>query len=211
MGGSGGKGGGESETTVTSTAPPWLSDLGEWSADKFKEHMGKQEGFTPYPEMKNPYGEWKSLFSEEKGKGYLDAFSAAPRAAYEQSLTDTKNMFGARGTYGSVGNGLMSGAMASAGSQYASAMSDAQIKAQNAQALDYYTSAEGRKWANQNAADRLNYENTMRQQLISNYLGSLGLTVPSIVQGQLVEQDDGGGGKGGGLGSLAGMGMGLIK
>lgn len=212
MGGGGGddKGG----TEVVSTTPGWLSDLGEWSSGKFKEQMGKQENFSPYPEMKNPYGQWESLFSKP-GQSYLESFSAAPKAAYEQALTDTKNMFGARGLYGSVGSDLMSGAMASAGGQYATAMADAQQKAQNAQAMDYYTSAEGQKWLNQNAADRLNYENTMRQQIIGNYLASLGVSVPAISQGNVVVQDEGGGGgKGGGalgaVGQVAGMGMSMM-
>lgn len=202
--GSGGKGGDEAETSVINTTPPWLSDLGQWSSDKFKDQMGKQENFSPYPEMQNPYGKWESMFSDETGKGYLDAFSAKPKAAYNQALTDTKNMFGAKGLYGSVGNGMMSGAMASAGESYATAMSDAQIKAQNAQAVDYYTSAEGQKWANQNKLDAMNYENTMRQQLISNYLSSMGVTVPAISQGNVVMQEEGGGGGKGGLGSMIG-------
>lgn len=203
--------GGGGETSVVSTAPEWLQDLGKWSSDKFKDQMGKQEGYSPYPDMRNPYGKWESLYGQGTGKDYLDAFSAAPKAAYNQALTDTKNMFGAKGVYGSVGNGMMSGAMSSAGEKYATAMSDAQIKAQNAQAVDYYTSAEGRKWANQNKADALNYENTMRQQLVSNYLASMGVSVPSIVQGATVMQDDGGGGDKGGLGGLGALAGGAMS
>lgn len=203
MGGGGGKGGDSGGTEVYSSAPKWMQDLGEWGSERFKEQMGKQEAFSPYPETKNPYGQWESMFSKP-GQSYLESFSARPKAAYEQALTDTKNMFGARGLYGSVGNDLMSGAMASAGSKYATSMADAQQKAQTAQALDFYTSAEGQKWLNQNAIDKLNYENTMRQQIIGNYLGSLGITVPSLAQSQVVEQDEGGGGKGGGMGSFLG-------
>lgn len=203
-GGKGKGGGGESQTQIYSAAPPWMSELGEWSSGKFKEQMGKQENFSPYPEMQNPYGKWESLFSDAPGQSYLESFSARPKAAYEQALTDTKNMFGARGLYGSVGNDLMSGAMASAGQNYATSMADAQQKAQTAQALDYYTSAEGQKWLNQNALDKINYENTMRQQIISNYLGSLGIMVPSLSQNQVVEQDEGDDGGKGGLGSLMG-------
>lgn len=208
MGGGGGKDGGGS-TSVSSAAPEWMQDLGEWGAGKFKEQMGKQEQFSPYPEMQNPYGQWESLFAKP-GQSYLESFSAAPKAAYEQALTDTKNMFGARGLYGSVGSPMMSGAMASAGNQFSQAMANAQQKAQTAQALDYYTSAEGQKWLNQNALDKVNYENTMRQQIIGNYLASLGITVPTLGQSQVVEQDSGGGGKGGfgsflgGVGSIAG-------
>lgn len=214
--GGGGKGSGGGDTSLVSTAPEWLDDLGEWSSGKFKENMGKLENFIPYPDMKNPYGQWESLFAKP-GQSYLDSFSEAPKAAYNQALTDTKNMFGAKGLYGSVGNDMMSGAMASAGQNYATAMADAQQKAQNAQAVDYYTSAEGQKWLNQNALDKINYENTMRQQLISNYLSSMGVAVPAIMQGQTIVQDEGGGGKGGlgsalgGIGSAVGAGMGMMS
>lgn len=203
-GGGGGKGGGGG-TEVYSANPPWMDKLGESSAGKFEEWMGKQEGYSPYPEMKNPYEGYKSLFGDT-GAGYLESFSAAPKAAYEQSLSDTKNMFGARGTYGSVGNDLMTGAMANAGSKYATSMADAQQKAQNAQAFDFFNSAKGQEWANQNKLDALNYQNTMTQQIINNYLSSMGITIPAISQGQVVEQDDGGGGKGGIGGVIGGVG-----
>lgn len=199
----GGKGGGGGGTEVSSANPPWMDKLGESSAGKFQEWMGKQEGYSPYPEMKNPYEGYKSLFGDT-GAGYLESFSAAPKAAYEQSLSDTKNMFGAKGTYGSVGNDMMTGAMANAGSKYATSMADAQQKAQNAQAFDFFNSAKGQEWANQNKLDALNYQNTMTQQVIGNYLASMEITIPAISQGQVVEQDSGGGGKGGGIGSAIG-------
>ncbi len=196
---------------VYSANPPWLDKFGESNAGKFQEWMGKLENYQPYPQMKNPYDEYKSLFSEEKGKGYLDAFSAAPKAAYDQALTDTKNLFGARGMYGSVGNGMMSGALANAGQNYATSMADAQVKAQNAQAMDFYNSARGQEWANQNKLDAVNYENTMKQQILANYLSSLGVSIPAISSGQVVEQDSGDDGKGGmgsllgGIGSIGGL------
>lgn len=206
MGGGGGKdsGGG---TEVINTTPEWLMDLGEWSAGKFKNALGKQENYSPYPDMTNPYGEYKSLFGGT-GEDYLKSFSAAPKAAYDQALTDTKNLFGARGTYGSVGNGLMSGAMSSAAGNYATSMADAQQKAQAAQALDYNLSSLAQNWDNQNALGKLNYGNTMQQQIISNLLGGMGISIPSIMQGQTVVQDEGGGGKGG-LGSVVGGGLSL--
>lgn len=202
MGGGGGKDGGGG-TEVINTTPEWLMDLGEWSAGKFKDALGKQESYSPYPDMTNPYGEYKSLFGGGTGEDYLKSFSAAPKAAYDQALTDTKNLFGAKGTYGSVGNGLMSGAMSSAAGNYATAMADAQQRAQAAQLQDYQASAVAPNWLNENALNKLNYGNTMQQQIISNLLGGMGITVPSIVQGQTVVQDEGGGGKGG-LGSALG-------
>jgi hypothetical protein len=203
MGGGGKDSGGGGGTEVINTVPDWMMELGEWSADKFKGAMGKQENYSPYPDMTNPYGEYKSLFGGGTGEDYLKSFSAAPKAAYDQALTDTKNLFGARGTYGSVGNGLMSGAMSSAAGNYATAMADAQQKAQAAQLQDYQASAVAPNWLNENALNKLNYGNTMQQQIISNLLGGMGITVPSIVQGQTVVQDEGGGGKGG-LGSAVG-------
>lgn len=206
MSGGGGKdsGGG---TEVINTTPEWLMDLGEWSAGKFKTALGKQENYSPYPDMTNPYGEYKSLFGGT-GEDYLKSFSAAPKAAYDQALTDTKNLFGAKGTYGSVGNGLMSGAMSSAAGNYATSMADAQQKAQAAQALDYNLSSLAQNWDNQNALNKLNYGNTMQQQIISNLLGGMGISIPSIMQGQTVVQDEGGGGKSG-LGSVVGGGLSL--
>lgn len=202
MGGGGGKDGGGG-TEVINTTPEWLMDLGEWSAGKFKTALGKQENYSPYPDMTNPYGEYKSLFGSGTGEDYLKSFSAAPKAAYEQALTDTKNLFGAKGTYGSVGNGLMSGAMSSAAGNYATSMADAQQKAQAAQALDYNLSSLAQNWDNQNALNKLNYGNTMQQQIINNLLGGMGISIPSIMAGQTVVQDEGGGGKGG-LGSALG-------
>ena len=202
MGGGGGKDGGGG-TEVINTTPAWLMDLGEWSADKFKTALGKQENYSPYPDMTNPYGEYKSMFGSGTGEDYLKSFSAAPKAAYDQALTDTKNLFGAKGTYGSVGNGLMSGAMSSAAGNYATSMAEAQQKAQAAQALDYNLSSLAQSWDNQNALGKLNYDNTMQQQIISNLLGGMGISIPSIMAGQTVVQDEGGGGKGG-LGSALG-------
>ena len=202
MGGGGGKDGGGG-TEVINTTPEWLMDLGEWSAGKFKDALGKQENYSPYPDMTNPYGEYKSLFGSGTGEDYLKSFSAAPKAAYDQALSDTKDLFGARGTYGSVGNGLMSGAMSSAAGNYATSMADAQQKAQAAQALDYNLSSLAQNWGNQNALGKLNYGNTMQQQIISNLLGGMGISIPSIMAGQTVVQDEGGGGKGG-LGSALG-------
>ena len=202
MGGGGGKDGGGG-TEVINTTPEWLMDLGEWSAGKFKDALGKQENYSPYPDMTNPYGEYKSLFGSGTGEDYLKSFSAAPKAAYDQALADTKDLFGARGTYGSVGNGLMSGAMSSAAGNYATSMADAQQKAQAAQALDYNLSSLAQNWGNQNALGKLNYGNTMQQQIISNLLGGMGISIPSIIAGQTVVQDEGGGGKGG-LGSALG-------
>lgn len=202
MGGGGGKDGGGG-TEVINTTPEWLNDLGEWSAGKFKTALGKQENYSPYPDMTNPYGEYKSLFGSGTGEDYLKSFSAAPKAAYEQALTDTKNLFGAKGTYGSVGNGLMSGAMSSAAGNYATSMADAQQKAQAAQLQDYNASTLAQNWTNQNALNQTNYDNTMQQQMIANLLGSMGVAIPSIMAGQTVVQDEGGGGKGG-LGSALG-------
>lgn len=203
MGGGGGGKDGGGGTEVINTTPEWLSDLGEWSAGKFKDALGKQENYSPYPDMTNPYGEYKSLFGSGTGEDYLKSFSAAPKAAYDQALTDTKNLFGAKGTYGSVGNGLMSGAMSSAAGNYATSMADAQQKAQAAQLQDYQASALGPNWQNENALGKLNYGNTMQQQIISNLLGGMGISIPSIMAGQTVVQDEGGGGKGG-LGSAVG-------
>lgn len=202
MSGGGGKdqGGG---TEVINTTPEWLSDLGEWSSDKFKTALGKQESYSPYPDMTNPYGEYKSLFGSGTGEDYLKSFSAAPKAAYEQALSDTKNLFGAKGTYGSVGNGLMSGAMSSAAGDYATSMADAQQKAQAAQLQDYQASTLAQNWNNENALNSVNYGNAMQQQLISNLLGSMGVSIPSIMAGQTIVQDGGSSGKGG-LGSALG-------
>ncbi|MCL1985187.1 MAG: hypothetical protein FWG59_01895, partial [Betaproteobacteria bacterium] len=194
---------GGSETSLVSTAPPWLSAMGEQSADKFQQWMGKQENFDPYPAMTNPYAGYESLFGGKSGPDYLASFSAAPRAAYNQALTDTKNMFGAKGLYGSVGNPMMSGAMASAGQNYATSMAAAQQAAQQAYQSDFDYAAKEPDWQNQYDLSKLNYNNQMTQQIIGNYLQALGISVPSIMQGQqlMTSEDEG---KGGGLSSLLG-------
>lgn len=205
MSGGGGGKGNEPEMEVISTAPKWLSDLGEWSVGKFRENMEKPEGENPYSKTSNPYGTYKSLFGGT-GQDYLENFSAAPKAAYQQALADTKDIFGAQGTYGSVGNGLMSGAMANAGSQYATSMSKAQQDAQTAMLRDYTTSAMAQDWANTNTAHAAGYADSQKQQHLSNLLNSMGVSIPAIMQGQAVVQDSGDGGKGGGLGSMIGTG-----
>lgn len=204
-GGGDSKGGGGS-TEMVSTAPSWLNDLGEWSASNFKTAMGKESAANPYGSTTNPYGEYKSLFGNGTGQDYLDSYSAAPKAAYNQALSDTKDMFGANGTYGSVGNGLMSGAMANAGSQYATAMSKAQQDAQTAMLKDYTAQSLAQDWTNNNAVNSANYTNNQNQQYISNLLSSMGVSIPSIMAGQTILQDSGDSGKSSGLGSLIGGG-----
>lgn len=201
----GGKGGGGS-TEMVNTTPPWLNDLGEWSASNFKTAMGKESAANPYGSTTNPYGEYKSLFGNGTGQDYLDSYSAAPKAAYNQALSDTKDMFGANGTYGSVGNGLMSGAMANAGSQYATAMSKAQQDAQTAMLKDYTAQSLAQDWTNNNAVNSANYTNNQNQQYISNLLSSMGVSIPSIMAGQTILQDSGDSGKSSGLGSMLGGG-----
>ena len=201
----GGKGGGGS-TEMVSTAPSWLNDLGEWSASNFKTAMGKESAANPYGSTTNPYGEYKSLFGNGTGQDYLDSYSAAPKAAYNQAVSDTKDMFGANGTYGSVGNGLMSGAMANAGSQYATAMSKAQQDAQTAMLKDYTAQSLAQDWTNNNAVNSANYTNNQNQQYISNLLSSMGVSIPSIMAGQTILQDSGDSGKSSGLGSMLGGG-----
>lgn len=205
MGGDSNSKGGSSAEMV-STAPSWLNDLGEWSAGNFKSAMSKQSAANPYDSTTNPYGEYKSLFGNGTGQDYLDSYSAAPKAAYNQALSDTKDLFGANGTYGSVGNGLMSGAMANAGSQYATAMSKAQQDAQTAMLKDYTASAMGQDWTNNNAVNSANYTNTQNQQYISNLLSSMGVSIPAIMQGQTILQDSGDSGKSSGLGSMVSTG-----
>ena len=200
-GGGDSKGGGGSAELV-STAPSWLNDLGEWSASNFKTAMGKASAANPYDSTANPYGQYTSLFGNGTGQNYLDSYTAAPKAAYNQALSDTKDLFGANGTYGSVGNGLMSGAMANAGSQYATAMSKAQQDAQTAMLKDYSASALAQDWTNNNAVNSANYTNTQNQQYISNLLSSMGVSIPAIMQGQTILQDSGDSGKSSGLGSL---------
>ena len=204
-GGGDSKGGGGSAELVNTT-PQWLNDLGEWSASNFKSAVGKESAANPYGSTTNPYGEYKGLFGNGTGQDYLDSYSAAPKAAYNQALSDTKDLFGANGTYGSVGNGLMSGAMANAGSQYATAMSKAQQDAQTAMLKDYTASAMPQQWTNENLANSANYQNTQNQQYISNLLSSMGVSIPSIMQGQTVLQDSGDSGKSSGLGSLVSSG-----
>ena len=204
MGGGGGKdeGGG---TSVSSANPPWMDELGEWSSKGFKDWMGKQEALPEYPsgEMTNPYAGFQSLFGGTAGPDYLASFSEAPKQAYNQALTDTKNIFGARGLYGSVGSPLMSGAMASAGQNYSTAMADAQQRAQQSQLADITQAAKAPEWQNQQLLNAWNAQNAQTQQVIANYLAALGITVPAIVHGQVVEQDSGDSGKGG-MGSLIG-------
>ena len=204
-GGGDSKGGGGS-TEMVSTAPSWLNDLGEWSASNFKTAMGKESAANPYGSTTNPYGEYKSLFGNGTGQDYLDSYSAAPKAAYNQALSDTKDLFGANGTYGSVGNGLMSGAMANAGSQYATAMSKAQQDAQTAMLKDYTAQSLAQDWTNNNAVNSANYTNNQNQQYISNLLSSMGVSIPSIMAGQTILQDSGDSGKSSGLGSMLGGG-----
>ena len=204
-GGGDSKGGGGS-TEMVSTAPSWLNDLGEWSASNFKTAMGKESAANPYGSTTNPYGEYKSLFGNGTGQDYLDSYSAAPKAAYNQAVSDTKDMFGANGTYGSVGNGLMSGAMANAGSQYATAMSRAQQDAQTAMLKDYTAQSLAQDWTNNNAVNSANYTNNQNQQYISNLLSSMGVSIPSIMAGQTILQDSGDSGKSSGLGSMLGGG-----
>ena len=204
-GGGDSKGGGGS-TEMVSTAPSWLNDLGEWSASEFKTAMGKESAANPYDSTTNPYGEYKGLFGNGTGQDYLDSYSAAPKAAYNQAVSDTKDMFGANGTYGSVGNGLMSGAMANAGSQYATAMSKAQQDAQTAMLKDYTAQSLAQDWTNNNAVNSANYTNNQNQQYISNLLSSMGVSIPSIMAGQTILQDSGDSGKSSGLGSLVSSG-----
>lgn len=203
MGGdSGGKGGGGGSTELVNSTPQWLNDLGEWSASNFKTAMGKESAANPYGSTTNPYGEYKGLFGNGTGQDYLDSYSAAPKAAYNQAVSDTKDLFGANGTYGSVGNGLMSGAMANAGSQYATSMSKAQQGAQKAMLKDYTAQSLAQDWTNNNAVNSANYTNTQNQQYISNLLSSIGVSIPSIMAGQTILQDSGDSGKSSGLGSL---------
>lgn len=190
-------------TEVVSTAPSWLNDLGEWSASNFKTAMSKESAANPYDSTTNPYGEYKSLFGSGTGQDYLDSYSAAPKAAYNQALSDTKDLFGANGTYGSVGNELMSGAMANAGSQYATAMSKAQQDAQTAMLKDYAAQSLAQDWTNNNAVNSANYTNTQNQQYIANLLASMGIAIPSIMAGQTIVQDSG---DSSGLGSLVSSG-----
>lgn len=204
-GGGDSKGGGGSAELVNTT-PQWLNDLGEWSASNFKTAMGKESAANPYGSTTNPYGEYKSLFGNGTGQDYLDSYSAAPKAAYNQALSDTKDLFGANGTYGSVGNGLMSGAMANAGSQYSTAMSKAQQDAQTAMLKDYTAQSLAQDWTNNNAVNSANYTNNQNQQYISNLLSSMGVSIPSIMAGQTILQDSGDSGKSSGLGSLIGGG-----
>ena len=203
----GGMTGGKEEggTSVSSANPPWLDELGEWSSKGYKDWMGKQQALPDYPagQMTNPYAGFQSLFGGKSGPDYLASFSEAPKQAYNQALTDTKNLFGAKGMYGSVGSPAMSGAMASAGQNYSAAMADAQQKAQNAQMQDFLAQSKAPEWANQLLDKSYIAKQAQTQQIISNYLASLGITVPAVVQGQVVEQDSGGGGKGG-MGSLLG-------
>ena len=206
MGGDSGGGKGGSSAEMVSTAPSWLNDLGEWSAGNFKSAMSKQSAANPYDSTTNPYGEYKSLFGSGTGQDYLDSYSAAPKAAYNQAVSDTKDMFGANGTYGSVGNGLMSGAMANAGSQYATSMSKAQQDAQKAMLKDYTAQSLAQDWTNNNAVNSANYTNNQNQQYISNLLSSMGVSIPSIMAGQTILQDSGDSGKSSGLGSLLGGG-----
>ena len=191
---------------MVSTAPPWLNDLGEWSASKFKTAMGEESAANPYTSTTNPYGQYKSLFGNGTGQDYLNSYSAAPMAAYNQALSDTKDLFGANGTYGSVGNGLMSGAMANAGSQYASAMSKVQQDAQATMLKDYTAQSLAQDWANKNAVNSANYQNNQKQQYIANLLSSMGISIPSIMSGQTILQDSGDSGKSSGLGSMIGGG-----
>ena len=202
-GGGDSKGGGGSAELVNTT-PQWLNDLGEWSASNFKTAMGKESAANPYGSTTNPYGEYKGLFGNGTGQDYLDSYSAAPKAAYNQALSDTKDLFGANGTYGSVGNGLMSGAMANAGSQYATSMSKAQQDAQTAMLKDYTAQSLAQNWTNNNAVNSANYTNTQNQQYISNLLSSMGVSIPAIMQGQTILQDSGDSGKSSGLGSMVG-------
>lgn len=204
-GGGDSKGGGGS-TEMVNTTPQWLNDLGEWSASNFKTAMGKESAANPYGSTTNPYGEYKGLFGNGTGQDYLDSYSAAPKAAYNQALSDTKDLFGANGTYGSVGNGLMSGAMANAGSQYATAMSKAQQDAQTAMLKDYTAQSLAQDWTNNNAVNSANYTNNQNQQYISNLLSSMGVSIPSIMAGQTILQDSGDSGKSSGLGSMLGGG-----
>lgn len=204
-GGGDSKGGGGSAELVNTT-PKWLNDLGEWSASNFKTAMGKESAANPYGSTTNPYGEYKSLFGSGTGQDYLDSYSAAPKAAYNQALSDTKDLFGANGTYGSVGNGLMSGAMANAGSQYSTAMSKAQQDAQTAMLKDYTAQSLAQDWTNNNAVNSANYTNNQNQQYIANLLSSMGVSIPSIMAGQTILQDSGDSGKSSGLGSMLGGG-----
>lgn len=204
------KGGGGGSTEIVNTTPKWLNDLGEWSSDNFKTAMGKESAANPYGSTTNPYGKYKGLFGNGTGQGYLDSYSTAPKAAYNQAISDTKDMFGANGTYGSVGNGLMSGAMANAGSQYATAMSKAQQDAQKAMLKDYTaqstTQSLAQDWTNNNAVNSANYTNNQNQQDIRNLLSSMGVSIPSIMAGQTIMQDSGDSGKSSGLGSILGGG-----
>ena len=189
--GGGGKGS-SSETSVVDTTPSWIKDIGTTSGAGFLQSL------EDYKNIKNPYKDFNSLFSNETGKSYLDAFSLAPQQAYNKALTDTKDLFGAKGLYGSVGNQLMSGAMASAGENYANAMANAQIQAQKAQANDYNMSAVKGLWDQQKA-----------QQVLNNYLSGLQMTIPAVMGSQqIVTEEDSGKGTGlmSGLGQIGGVG-----
>ncbi len=187
--------GGGSETTVVDTTPSWLKDFAQNSTGKLEGLLNSQG-----EDFKNAYGDYNSLFSNKTGQSYLDAFSEAPKEAYKQALTDTKDMFGAKGLYGSSGNSMMSNALAGAGSQYASSMADAQIKAQQAQLKDYNASAL-----------KGDYQNNLLQQQLSNWLNASSNANNAVVNGQQVihEEDSGkGGGFAGGVGGLIGLGLG---
>ena len=184
--------GSSSETSVVDTTPSWIKDIGTTSGSGFLQ------GLKDYKNIKNPYKDFKSLFSDETGKSYLDAFTLASKEAYNKALADTKDLFSAKGLYGSAGNKFMSGAMASAGENYANAMANAQIQAQKAQANDYNMSAVKGLWDQQKA-----------QQVLNNYLSGLQLTIPAVMGSQqIVTEEDSGKGTGlmSGLGQIGGVG-----
>ena len=221
MGGDGGIMGGlfgeKGKTSVTSANPEWLDQNAEWATKGMQSAQGKFEGMPDFPagNMINPYANFNSLFSNKTGEDYLSSFSQAPKQAYNQALTDTKNVFGAKGMYGSVGNPAMSGAMASAGQNYAASMADAQQKAQAAQANDFLMQAKSPEWQNQLQVETYQANLAKQQQVIQNYLAAMGISVPALMQGQMVQQSGGQPGAFGtlmsGAGAMGGAGMGAMS